>query len=121
VKNLHHGANHKIDAKIGNFHMDTKVPRGLGDDETKYMEAPVLIAPHWDKEFHVHIDISNVAIGAMLTQNINNRCDQLIRYDHGSSIMQIVNIQLQSKKHWQWFKCFTNSNITFLIISFSFM
>jgi hypothetical protein len=65
----------------------------------KYMEVPILIAPHWDKEFHVHIDISNVAIGAMLNQNINNRCDQLIAYDLGSSIMQIVNIQLQSRKH----------------------
>ncbi len=87
----------------------------------KYMEAPILIAPNWDKEFHVKIDISNVAIGGMLTQNINNRCDQLITYDHGSSIMQIVNIQLQSRKHWQWSRCFTNSNITFSIISFSFM
>jgi hypothetical protein len=35
VKNLHHGANHKIDAKVGSFHMDAKVPKGLGDDETK--------------------------------------------------------------------------------------
>jgi hypothetical protein len=35
VKNLHHGANHKIDAKVISFHMDTKIPRGLGDDEAK--------------------------------------------------------------------------------------
>jgi hypothetical protein len=37
----------------------------------KYMEAPMLIILHWDKEFHVHINVSNLAIGAMLAQNIN--------------------------------------------------
>jgi hypothetical protein len=37
----------------------------------KYMKAPMSIALHWDKEFHVHIDVSNLAIGAMLAQNIN--------------------------------------------------
>jgi hypothetical protein len=28
----------------------------------KYAKANVLIALHWDKEFHVHMDASNLAI-----------------------------------------------------------
>jgi hypothetical protein len=40
----------------------------------KYMEAPMLIRLHWDKEFHEHINVFNLAIGAMLAQNINRSC-----------------------------------------------
>jgi hypothetical protein len=41
----------------------------------KYMEAPMLIALHWDEELYVHIDVSNLAIGAMLAQNIDSKCN----------------------------------------------
>jgi len=32
----------------------------------KYMEAPILIPPNWQLEFHVHIDATLLTIGAML-------------------------------------------------------
>jgi hypothetical protein len=32
----------------------------------RYQNAPILIVPRWELEFHVHIDASNVAVGAML-------------------------------------------------------
>jgi hypothetical protein len=41
----------------------------------KYMEVPILIAPNWEKEFHVHTDASNLVIGAMLAQNLDGMCD----------------------------------------------
>jgi hypothetical protein len=44
------------------------------------MDAQILISPHWDLEFHVHIDASNLIIGAMLAQNLIKKCDQSIAY-----------------------------------------
>jgi hypothetical protein len=35
----------------------------------RYMDAPILIGPRWDMEFHVHIDASSSVVGAMLAQN----------------------------------------------------
>jgi len=39
----------------------------------KYVE--ILIAPKWEKEFHVQMDASNLAMGAMLAQNLDGKCD----------------------------------------------
>jgi hypothetical protein len=33
------------------------------------MEAPILIPPNWQLEFHMHTNASLLAIGAMLAQN----------------------------------------------------
>jgi hypothetical protein len=44
------------------------------------MDTPILISPHWDLEFYVHIDTSNLAIGVMLMQNLTRKCNQLIDY-----------------------------------------
>jgi hypothetical protein len=41
----------------------------------KYLDAPILVTPKWDMEFHVHTYASNLAIGAMLVQNLANKCD----------------------------------------------
>jgi hypothetical protein len=41
----------------------------------RYQNAPILIAPRWDLEFHIHTDASNVAIGAMLAQNPSRKYD----------------------------------------------
>jgi hypothetical protein len=37
--------------------------------KNRYMDAPILIAPRWDMEFHVHIDASNLVVGAMFVHN----------------------------------------------------
>ena len=46
----------------------------------QYQNAPILIAPRWDLEFHVHTDASNIAVGVMLAQNPTGKCDQPISY-----------------------------------------
>jgi hypothetical protein len=35
----------------------------------RYMDALILISPHWDIEFHVHTYASNLVVGVMLAQN----------------------------------------------------
>lgn len=34
----------------------------------KLVSTPILVAPNWEKLFHVYVDASNVAIGAILSQ-----------------------------------------------------
>ncbi len=46
----------------------------------KYIEAPILISPNQQMEFHVHIDASLLAIGVMLFQNVTRKSDQLVVY-----------------------------------------
>jgi hypothetical protein len=45
------------------------------------METPILIPPNCQLEFHVHIDASLLAIGAMLAHNPIGKYDQPIIYD----------------------------------------
>jgi hypothetical protein len=44
------------------------------------VEAPILIAPNWEKKFHVHTNAFNMAIRVTLAQNLNGKCDQPIAY-----------------------------------------
>jgi hypothetical protein len=34
----------------------------------KMVTAPILVFPYWRKEFHVHVDASSIALGAVLAQ-----------------------------------------------------
>jgi len=60
--------------------VDSKVPKGMGVIKQSYMDALILISPHWDVEFHVHTYIFNLVAGAMLAQNPTKKSDQLIAY-----------------------------------------
>jgi predicted transcriptional regulator YdeE len=44
------------------------------------MEAPILIPPNWQLEFHVHTNASLLVIGVMLAQNATGEYDQPIVY-----------------------------------------
>jgi hypothetical protein len=39
----------------------------------KYVDAPVLVAPKWDMEFHIHTNVSNLAVEVMLAPT--GKCD----------------------------------------------
>jgi hypothetical protein len=44
------------------------------------MEAPILIPPNWQLEFHVHTNASLLAVGAMLADNPIGKYDHFIVY-----------------------------------------
>jgi hypothetical protein len=46
----------------------------------KYIEAPILISPNWQVEFHVHTNASLLVMGAMLSQNVIRKSDQPMMY-----------------------------------------
>ncbi len=46
----------------------------------KYIEASILISPNQQVEFHVHIDASLLAVGAILSLNAIGKSDQLVMY-----------------------------------------
>ena len=46
----------------------------------KLVEAPILRFPNWSIKFHVHIDASSIAIGAILTQPRDDGMDYPIVY-----------------------------------------
>lgn len=60
--------------------MDLKVPKCMGDHQAEICGSSILNCPNCEKKFHVHIDMFNLAIGAMLAQNLDNKCDQPITY-----------------------------------------
>jgi hypothetical protein len=45
-----------------------------------YMDASILISPHWDIKFHVHIDSSNLVVEVMLAWNLIEKCNQSFAY-----------------------------------------
>ena len=46
----------------------------------KLVKAPILKFPNWSTKFHVHIDASRIAIGAILTQPGDDGMDYPIVY-----------------------------------------
>lgn len=42
--------------------------KALSEIKSRLVSLPILAYPDWDKEFHVHVDASNYAIGATLAQ-----------------------------------------------------
>jgi hypothetical protein len=44
------------------------------------MEAPILIPPNWQLEFHVHTNASMSVVGAIMAQNPIGKYDQPIVY-----------------------------------------
>jgi hypothetical protein len=45
-----------------------------------YIDAPMLISPNWQVEFHVHTNASLLVIGVMLSQNLTRKNDRLVVY-----------------------------------------
>jgi hypothetical protein len=50
------------------FNWTDRIPAELRHTETKMVTVPILVFPDWTKEFHVHVDASSIALGAVLTQ-----------------------------------------------------
>ncbi len=69
----------------------------------KYIEAPILISPNWQVEFHVHINVSLLIVGVMLFQNVIRKSDQPIVY-----ACRLLNITKQNYNTIERKKGFSN-------------
>jgi hypothetical protein len=52
--------------------------KGLGVDQTKVIESPILISPNWKVEFHIHTYASLLTV--RMSHNVTRKCDQPIVY-----------------------------------------
>ena len=46
----------------------------------KMASTPILVFPDWDKEFHVHVDASSIALGVVLEQTGEGYIDHPIAF-----------------------------------------
>jgi hypothetical protein len=44
------------------------------------VNAPILVFPDWSKEFHVHVDVSSISLGALLAQIGEGDIDHLLYF-----------------------------------------
>jgi hypothetical protein len=93
----------------------------LAGHQEEISNAPILIAPHWDLEFYVHTDASNIVVGTMLVQNPTRKCDQPISY--ASYLLNSVerNYTTIERGLWLWFMLSTNTIIICWATSLCFM
>jgi hypothetical protein len=77
---FHYGFHYQATTKDVNFWVDNKMPTSLGKNQVVLHGCTNLIWFHWDLEFHVHIDASNLVVGIMLAQNFIKKYDQSIAY-----------------------------------------
>jgi hypothetical protein len=66
--------------KKTNFSLDRECQKAWELIKQKYIETLILISPNWQVEFHVHTYASLLTMGAMLSQNVIGKSDQLIVY-----------------------------------------
>jgi hypothetical protein len=84
----------------------------------KYIEAPILISPNWQVEFHVHTYASLLVVGAMLFQNVTRKSDQLVVYIPNLMNKEKYNYNTTKKKS---LVMVISLNIVCWAISLSFM
>ena len=72
----------------------------LAFEELKHqlVSAPILVLPCWTKEFHVYVDASNVAIGAVLSQKDDTNFDYPIYYASRQSVAAEWNYSTTERK-----------------------
>jgi hypothetical protein len=73
------------------------------------MDAPILISPHWDIEFHVHT-FFNLAVRVVLVQNLTRKCNQPIVY-----ASQLVNNGTKEKISFESFMFFFNTRQIYIV------
>jgi len=73
---FYHGTNHKANEENKTLYLDHRMLRSLGSNQTKYLEASILIPQNWQLEFHVHTHASLLVVGAMLAHNPIGKYDQ---------------------------------------------
>ncbi len=70
----------KLFKKIEIFEWTAKCQTTQEDIKNWYIQAPILISPNGELEFHVHTNASQLVVGAILVQNPIGKIDQLVMY-----------------------------------------
>jgi hypothetical protein len=58
----------KLLNKDTRFQWNEGCQQGLDTLKEKLVTSPILVFPNWEKTFHVHVDASSIAVGAILAQ-----------------------------------------------------
>jgi hypothetical protein len=58
----------KLLRKDTKFQWNDECQHGLDTLKEKMVTVPILVFPDWEKTFHVHVDASAIALGAILAQ-----------------------------------------------------
>ena len=60
--------------------MDSGMQGSFDTLKAKMTSVPILVFPNWNKEFHVHVDASSIALGVVLAQPREGDLDHPIAY-----------------------------------------
>jgi len=58
----------KLLKKDVKFQWNYECQQSLDILKEKMVIAPILVLPDWSKKFHVHVDVSSITLGAVLTK-----------------------------------------------------
>jgi hypothetical protein len=61
-------ANGKLLRKDTKYQWNDECQHGLDTLKENMVTTPILVFPYWEKTFHVHVDASTIALGAILVQ-----------------------------------------------------
>ena len=70
----------KLLKKDAMFCWDEECQHSLDVLKEKMVNVPILVFLDWKKEFHVHVDASCIALGAVLTHSIEGEIDHPIAF-----------------------------------------
>jgi hypothetical protein len=70
----------KLLRKVEVFKWITECQIAWEDIKNWHIQAPILINPNWELEFHVHIDAFQLVVRAILAQNPIGKIDQHVMY-----------------------------------------
>jgi hypothetical protein len=62
------------------FQWTPKCDKAFNILKTNLSTTPILIFPNWENEFHVHVDASGIALGAILAQPGDGAMDHHIYF-----------------------------------------
>lgn len=70
----------KLLKKMEEFIWTVDCQTTLNNLKERLASAPILVYPNWNKMFHVHIDASGIALGAILAKPREKNMDHLVYY-----------------------------------------